>query len=86
MKNIITTLAIVSITVVTLFTTMYIECHYTKEGIVTDIQDSIITIEDSKGQQWEIVGKSFELDQKVTMIMHTNHTDSRQDDIVKEVK
>lgn len=54
----------------------FAETHYTKNAIVTNVNQNLITAKDENGYLWEFEGEGFEEDTEVKLIMDTNHTDS----------
>lgn len=65
----------------------FTETHYTKNAIVTNVNQNLITVKDENGYLWEFEGEGFEEDTEVKLIMDTNHTDSNTlDDKVIDVR
>lgn len=65
---------------------LYWENHYDKIAKVKDIDDIVVTIEDSNGFEWEFIGVGFEEGTIVKARMFTNYTDNIiGDDIVESV-
>lgn len=62
-----------------------IETHYTLNGVVTEIKNDIVTIEDKNGNEWEFESSDFTIGQNVKMTMFNGCTDNtnRDDEIVK---
>lgn len=68
-------------------TCSYIETHYTRNAIVTNVNQNLVTAKDENGYLWEFEGEGFEKDTEVKLIMDTNHTDSNIfDDKVIDVR
>lgn len=61
------------------------ESTYTRQAIVTNSKDNIVTVEDNCGYIWAYKG-SATVGDTVTLVMHDNHTSKITDDIVKGVK
>lgn len=61
------------------------EVKYTRKGIVTEVDNNIVTIEDEFGEVWVIEDDSYHVDDKVTMRIHTNYTKEICDDIIEKV-
>ena len=77
---------ILAVMIIILFGVMYIESHYTKEAIVTNIEQDTVTVQDTEGNEWQFIASEYELGQNLTLVMFTNNTDSRADDIIQKVK
>ena len=67
-----------------------VETHYTREGIVVENNNNLITVKDDCGHLWDFEGNDFKVNERVELTMDTNHTDSNifDDKIihVKEIK
>lgn len=61
------------------------EVEYTRKGIVTNVCNNIVTIEDEYGKEWEIEDNGYNVNDEVTMTIHTNYTNKISDDIIKKV-
>lgn len=72
----------------------YIESNYSKEAIVTKVEDSTITAIDKNGYEWTISNKKknnsnniFNEKDVIKMFIYNNHTDTIiTDDVVKKIK
>lgn len=67
----------------------YYEHHYTREScVVTQVNDSYVTVKDKYGFYWDFEGEGFNKGDKVALKMFDNCTDSCIDDdeIVKVIK
>ena len=63
------------------------ETHYTREAIVIDVTDNIITVVDRCDYTWSFEGDGFKVDDEVKLMMNTMHTDSNIfDDEIEDVK
>lgn len=61
-----------------------IERTYTRKGVVTQIDDKSIIIEDTKGNEWKVT--TFSIGDKVKLVMDNNLTDNNiEDDIIKDI-
>lgn len=70
-----------------LWQALYWEHHYNKVAKVKDVDDVIVTIEDTNGYEWEFIGVGFKQGMIVKVRMFTNYTDNIiGDDIVESVK
>lgn len=64
----------------------YYENHYDKIVKVKDVDDVVVTIEDTNGYEWEFVGVGFKQGMIVKARMFTNYTDNIiSDDVVENV-
>lgn len=64
----------------------YYENHYEKVAKVKDVDDVVVTIEDTNGYEWEFIGVGFEQGMIVKARMFTNYTDNIiGDDVVENV-
>lgn len=63
----------------------YEEDHYTREATVTDINNEIIYVTDTKGYLWSFESSEFNIGDEVKMLMCANHTGDISDDIIEEV-
>lgn len=65
----------------------FVETHYTREGIVVENNDNLITVKDECGYLWDFEGNDFKVNERVKLTMDTNHTDSNIfDDKIIHVK
>ena len=65
----------------------YAETHYNRQGIIIDIIDNTIVIEDKSGNLWGFEGPDYSIGQEVEMEMYTNATDNNtMDDEVINIK
>lgn len=65
----------------------FVETHYTREGIIIESNNNLITVKDECGYLWNFKGSNFKVNEKVKLTMDTNHTDSNIfDDKVIDVK
>lgn len=68
----------------------FTETHYTREGIVVENNNNLITVKDECGYLWDFEGDDFKINERVKLTMDTNHTDSNIFDdkiiYVKEIK
>lgn len=62
-----------------------LESIYYRKVIVINNKDNIITCVDKSGYLWEYQGEA-NIGDKVTLIMHDNHTSNIEDDIIKGVE
>lgn len=82
-KNII----LMIIVVVIFYWCSWYETHYTREAIVIDVTDNIITVVDRCDYTWSFEGDGFKVDDKVKLTIDTMHTDSNIfDDEIEDVK
>lgn len=62
------------------------EPYYTRKVTVIEAQNQEVVVEDGQGHQWCFCGEGYEVDQKITIVMHNNYTDSIYDDKIVKVK
>ncbi len=69
-----------------LWQALYWEHHYNKVAKVKDVDDVVVTIEDTNGFEWEYIGTGFERGMIVKARMFTNYTDNIiGDDVVESL-
>ena len=61
------------------------ESTYTRQAIITNSENGIVTVQDNCGYIWEYNG-SATIGDSVTLVMYDNHTSKITDDIVKGIK
>lgn len=67
----------------------YLDATYYIDATVTSIHDGVITVTDSRGEQWEICDTEMiiQKNETVELLMHTNHTYSKiRDDKILKVR
>ena len=86
LKNIGITIALVVITIA-VGIVGHNDTHYNREGIVTSIEDNVITITDTTGNTWEIEDTNIAIGTNVTLKMHTQGTTNNitDDTIIKVI-
>jgi hypothetical protein len=63
-----------------------IENTYTRDVVVTEVQDQEITVTDVSGNEFSFYGTDYTVDQEITVVMTTNNTDSITDDKIIDVR
>lgn len=64
----------------------YWDCHYYRYGIVTNVKNGVVTIEDKRGNAWEYNSTGFSKGDSVKLLMYTNHTnDTMFDDEIENI-
>ena len=63
-----------------------IENTYTREVIVTKVQDQEVTVVDVSGNEFSFYGTDYTVDQEIVVVMTTNNTDSITDDKIIDVR
>lgn len=63
----------------------YEEDHYTREATVTNVQNEIVYVMDTKGYYWSFESANFIIGDKIEMLMCANHTGDISDDIIEKV-
>ena len=58
---------------------------YTREAVIVKSDNNTITCEDNGGNIWRYEGKGI-VGEKITLVMHDNHTSKITDDIVTGIK
>ena len=66
--------------------TMYTESHYTTQMEVVSVEDDVVTVETTRGTQYQYFGDGVNVGDVVKVRMFTNHTDTRIDDEVVKVR
>ena len=84
MKNFIVLTAIAFLATTQL---IHAEAYYNRPNCtVIEVKGDLVTVEDTAGNLWEFYGEGYEKYDRVNLRMHTNHTNTFEDDIVVEVK
>lgn len=60
------------------------ESTYTRQAIITNSENGIVTVQDNCGYIWQYKG-SATVGDNITLVMYDNHTSNITDDIVKGV-
>lgn len=63
-----------------------IENTYTRDVVVTEVQDQEVTVTDVSGNEFSFYGTDYTVDQEITVVMTTNNTDSITDDKIIDVR
>lgn len=62
------------------------ESTYTRNAVVAQIDNGLVSADDESGNTWTFWGDDFYIGQEVTLVMDDNHTTSNiYDDFVKKV-
>ena len=61
------------------------ESTYTRQAIITNSENGIVTVQDNCGYIWQYNG-SATIGDSVILVMYDNHTSKITDDIVKGIK
>ena len=77
-------IVITVIIVISLF--VMIENTYTRDVVVTEVQDQEVTVVDVSGNEFSFYGTDYTVDQEITVVMTTNNTDSITDDKIIDVR
>ena len=65
----------------------YWDTHYNREAMVISVENNIVTVEDEAGNEWVFVEDGWAVGDEVTLLMHTNTTESDiTDDRIISVK
>jgi hypothetical protein len=62
-----------------------VETTYNRKATVTNINNEIVTVVDESGNEWDFVGNSFSIGDKVKLVMDDNHTHTIEDDVIKNI-
>ena len=63
-----------------------IENRYTRDVVVTEVQDQEVTVTDVSGNEFSFYGTDYTVDQEIVVVMTTNNTDSITDDKIIDVR
>ena len=86
-REIIKNITLITIVVIMFCWCSWYETHYTKEAIVIDVTDNIVTVIDKHNNTLSFKGDGFNVDDEVRLTMDTMHTDSNIfDDEIEDVK
>lgn len=86
MKHSIKMIAIVVVMITMYAIVSYIDTHYTREAIVTNVEQSLVTATDDDDNVWQFKATNIHKGQHIKMIMDNNHTIINDDDKVVNVK
>ena len=86
MKNLIAGVLVLCVIIGMMLMCDYIENHYTLDVVVTDVDSDVVTVETQTGKQYQYNGNGVEKGEHITVVMYTNHTDSRADDQLIDVR
>lgn len=89
MKNLISKFIGVTIILILFTIVGTYETHYNRQGIITEKDNNVITIEDTIGNLWEYETNSseFSIGKKVELKMYNNGTDTNiYDDKIEKIK
>lgn len=85
--NIIKNFLIVLTLLVIVCWVMRFDTYYTRQAKVIEVNDTIITVQDTCNNVWQFEGNNYCIDDQVILTMDANHTDFNiYDDIIKKVK
>ena len=62
------------------------EPTYTREAIVTNVDNLEVTAEDNQGNLWAFIADGYSINDNVTLVMNDNHTIKITDDKIIKVK
>ena len=86
MKHRVKVIAIVVVMIVMYAIASYIDTHYTRQAIVTNVEQSLVTATDDDGNVWQFKATDMYEGEHIKMIMDNNHTIMNYDDEVVNVK
>lgn len=86
MKHRVKVIAIVIVIIIMYALVSYIDTHYTREAIVTNVEQSLVTATDDDGNMWQFKATDMCEGECIKMTMHNNHTIMNYDDEVVNVK
>lgn len=84
-RRVVTTIIII-IAIMLYALVSYIDTHYTREAIVTNVEQSLVTATDDDGNMWQFKATNMYEGECIKMTMHNNHTIMNYDDEVVDVK
>ena len=86
-RGIIKNITLITIVVIMFCWCSWYETHYTREAIVIDVTDNIVTVIDKHNNTLSFKGDDFNVDDEVRLTMDTMHTDSNIfDNEIEDVK
>ena len=86
-REIVKNITLIMIVIVMFCWCSWYETHYTREAIVIDVTDNIITVIDTCNYTWSFYGDGFNVNDEVKLTMDTMNTNFNVfDDVVKDVK
>lgn len=66
---------------------MRFDTYYTRQAKVIEVNDTIITVQDTCDNVWQFKGNDYCINDQVILTMDANHTDFNiYDDMIKKVK
>lgn len=60
-------------------------CQYTKNVIVTEYNDGLVSVVDDNGEKWQFFGNDFIPGNKITVVFDNNSTSDPYDDAIVNV-
>ena len=86
-KEYIKGLLVLIVFIITLIFCSKIETNYSIKGSVIQVRGNNTLVQDTKGNEWECITDEFNVNDKVILIMHNNHTDKNlKDDYILSIK
>lgn len=62
------------------------ETHYSKSGVIINVDENKVSVQDSLGNVWVFNGTGFNTGDRVKMTLFNNGTESIKDDKVTNIK
>lgn len=59
---------------------------YTINATVINVENGIVSCEDSNGDVWEFYGEEYKVNDMLILVMDSNHTETIYDDMVIDVQ
>ena len=84
--NVIVFIFVITVFLAYLLFASVISSRYSKEAIVTDVKEEIVTIEDKQGNLWEFYGKGFKEKDRIKVTFNNHNTETIFDDEIIRVK
>lgn len=81
MKNFFISLILMAIC----FWCLWFDTYYERPAKVIEIDNEIITVQDTCGNIWSFKGHDFSINENIILRMDSNHTDYIYDDIIVKV-
>ena len=86
-RKVVKNITLIMIIIVMFFWYSWYETHYTREAIVINATNNIVTVIDACNYTWSFYGDGFDVNDKVKLTMDTMNTNFNVfDDVIKDVK
>lgn len=86
-KKVAKNIALVSLMIILFCWCSWYETYYTRDAVVVGVEGEEVIVLDEHGHEWSFIGDEFNVNDNVTLVMNTMHTESNIfDDTIEDVK